>query len=423
MRFQLPRVPVGALGRGTLISTFGLVTRAVLQAGYLVLLSRWLGAEGYGLFAGSVAATVVFAPLATGGMGLVFTERLMKRSGGSKQLWTRVATQSALSGLVVALVVLALAALFLPVRLPMLDMALLAAAELLALPLVYTSTAALLAQGRVGLATISVIIVPLSRLLGAIGLLLASAGPSVPMLVVTHCLGTFVASTWVLAFTKTAAGAFDAGEPADGAPGRWMLAREGAPYALGAWAGTSYAEVDKVLILQLLGAGPAGIYTAAYRVVSVLVLPINALLSNALPRLFAARSSGDFVRVVRAVVFAAMGYSVLGALAAGVFATLMPVVFGADYAGSSRYVLLLSAWVPLAALHLTGANALLAAGGKFLRMAIEMGGLLVVVLVTVWLAPRIGGEGAVAGLLTAEALMAIGCWAFTLRRTARSRHG
>ena len=143
---------MGSLGRGTLISTLGLVIRAVLQAAYLVLLSRWLGAEGYGLFAGSVAATVVFAPLATGGMGFVFTEKLMKKVGCPRQLWLRVATQSALSGLAVALLVLALAAFFLSVRLPMLDMTLLAAAELLALPLVYTSTAALLAQGRVGLA-------------------------------------------------------------------------------------------------------------------------------------------------------------------------------------------------------------------------------------------------------------------------------
>lgn len=423
MRLQLSRVPVGALGRGTLISTLGLVTRAVLQAGYLVLLSRWLGAEGYGLFAGSVAATVVFAPLATGGMGFVFTEQLTKRAGGPRQLWSRVATQTALSGLAVALVVLAFAALFLPVRLPMLEMALLAATELLALPLVYTSTAALLAQGRPGLATISVIVVPLSRLLGALGLVLAGAGPSLPMLVVTHCLGTFVASIWVLALTKTVSDAFAAGKPTHGVPGRWMLAREGAPYALGAWAGTSYAEVDKVLILQLLGAGPAGVYTAAYRVVSVLVLPINALLSNALPRLFAARVPGEFKRVLRAVAFAAMGYSALGAGVAAVFATLMPVVFGAEYAGSSRYVLLLSAWVPLAALHLTGANALLATGGKLLRMAIEGGGLLVVLLVTVWLAPRMGSEGAVAGLLTAESLMAIGCWGSTLGRTSRSRPG
>src|SRR3546814_17242400 len=55
---------IGRLGQNTLLGTGGLAIRALIQAGYLLVLSRWLGASGYGLFAGSVAVAILGAPLA-----------------------------------------------------------------------------------------------------------------------------------------------------------------------------------------------------------------------------------------------------------------------------------------------------------------------------------------------------------------------
>lgn len=46
---------LGRLGKSTILSSAGLGIRALIQAAYLLLISRWLGAEGYGLFAGIVA--------------------------------------------------------------------------------------------------------------------------------------------------------------------------------------------------------------------------------------------------------------------------------------------------------------------------------------------------------------------------------
>src|SRR3546814_10749382 len=51
----------------------------------------------------------------------------------------------------------------------------------------------------------------------------------------------------------------------------WRRAsRQGTVYAIGRFVGSSYLEVDKVLMLQILGAVMVGSYTVGFRVLSVL---------------------------------------------------------------------------------------------------------------------------------------------------------
>jgi O-antigen/teichoic acid export membrane protein len=410
MRFPY-RLPFGGLARGTLLTTSGLVTRAGLQAAYLVVVSRWLGAESYGLFAGSVTAAILLMPLAGWGMGYVFTELASHGSGPATGLWPRIVSQALLSGVLVAVVVVALTGTAMSVRVDLADMALLAVAELVALPLAQIAAMALVAMNRSDFGALATCAVPAARLSGAIGLVAAGLSPSVHLLAMTHCLGSVVATVLVMALAnRVVNGRANAVASAKALPGRLALLREGASYAAGAMASLTYVEVDKVLVLQLLGAGAAGTYTAAFRVTSVLVIPITALVGNALPRLFAAERAGQGSPLLRRIATAAIGYSVIGGLLALVAAPLMPLVFGAEYRGSSQFVTLLAAWIPLAALHLTGATALVAAGGKTARLVVEAAGLTLIVLLNLLLLPRLGVQGAIVALLIGELLMALACW-------------
>src|SRR3546814_16060148 len=68
----------------------------------------------------------------------------------------------------------------------------------------------------------------------------------------------------------------------------WRRAsRQGTVYAIGRFVGSSYLEVDKVLMLQILGAVMVGSYTVGFRVLSVLALPVYALVTATMPRLMA----------------------------------------------------------------------------------------------------------------------------------------
>jgi O-antigen/teichoic acid export membrane protein len=401
------RVRLGGLGRNTLSTTFGLVLRAGLQAAYLVVLSRWLGAEGYGLFAGSVAAAILLAPLSNWGMGYVFTERLEHAPTQRGALWRAVLRQAVSNGLLLVVLAVAASVAFLSVRVSIADMLLLALAELLAVPLVHVATQALLALNRSGLAATITCVVPALRLAGALALLASDVTSSVHAIAITHCLGSIAGTALALLLAGRIAGRR---APGHAVPGWRALFHDGAPYAASALAGGAYFEVDKVLILQLLGAGVAGPYTAAFRVVLVLVLPVTALLGNALPRLFAAERLGKGTALLKRVVVAALGYGALAALGALAVSPLLPLLFGPGYADSARYMAGLSAWVPLFALHLCGATALVAAGRKRMRLAVESAGLALVVLLNLLLLPRFGAVGAIAALLSAEMAMAGACW-------------
>ena len=61
--------------------------------------------------------------------------------------------------------------------------------------------------------------------------------------------------------------------------------RQGTAYAVSNVAGTSYQEVDKIIMLLLLGAATVGSYTVAFRVASIFVLPLSALIGVFLPRM------------------------------------------------------------------------------------------------------------------------------------------
>src|SRR5579859_3680750 len=88
---------IGRLGRNALLSTMGLGTRAVIQAAYLIVLSHWMGPKGYGLFAGSVAAAILMAPISGWGIAVVLSQHVSRDRTKSQSLWAAAILQVALS--------------------------------------------------------------------------------------------------------------------------------------------------------------------------------------------------------------------------------------------------------------------------------------------------------------------------------------
>lgn len=413
LRFpQRPRL--GGLGRNTLLTTSGLVLRAALQAGYLIALSRWLGADGYGLFAGSVAAVILLAPLSNWGLGFVFTEHAADGTVARTSLWHSIVVQAAIKGVLFALLAIAVTHEFMLVRVTLVDLVLLALAELLALPMAQMASQVQVALRRGGAAALTTCLVPAFRLAGAFALIASDTLPAVHAIAMTHFVGSLVGAAAALLITSRALAHNDAKEmrlP----PGWRALLRDGAPYAFGALAAGAYLEIDKVLILQLVGADAAGAYTAAFRVVMVFALPITALLNNVLPRLFVAERTGQGARLLNMATTVSVGYALVGAALALMAAPWVPLLFGPGYEPSSRYMAMLAAWLPLFALHLCGATALVAAGGKAARLIVEAGGLMLVIALNLVMLPRMGASGAAASLLAAELVMSLACWVLLAR--------
>jgi O-antigen/teichoic acid export membrane protein len=405
------RIRLGRLARNTLYSTAGLVVRAVVQACYLIMLSRRMGSHDYGLFAGSVALAVLLAPLSGWGVSYVLSQHVARDPKRAAGLWATALVQIALSGSALVVVVL-LTSTLLADHIDASAMLLLALAELVALPVAQAATTLCVVQGRGAAAATAICLVPVSRVIAVAALLLSVASATPDAVATFHFVGSLIGGFAAIGLIRRLAGRPDWRDRMSS--GTTMA--EGTRYALGSLVGTSYPEIDKVLLLQLAGATTAGTYTAAFRVVAVLLLPISALASNALPRLFAAQAARDRSHILRSVTLAAVAYGIVAMLGANLIAPLISDIFGASFGASSRYLQMLSIWVLPFAMHQCAAIGLTGSGRQWTRIVVEGGGALAIVIINVIAIPRLGGNGSVLALLTGEVLMAAACW--TLLRTA-----
>ncbi len=416
VRALTARIRLGGLARNTLYSTAGLAVRAVVQACYLILLSRRMGPHDYGLFAGSVALAVLLAPLSGWGVSYVLAQHVARNPAGARALWATALVQIGLSGTVLVLVVL-LTSTMLGDHISANAMLLLALAELVALPVAQAATTLCVVQGRGAAAALAICLVPASRVLAVTVLFLAGGAAAPGSVAAFHFVGSLVGAFAAMALIRRLAGAPD--WPQRLSSGTTMA--EGTRYALGSLVGTSYPEIDKVLLLQLAGATIAGTYTAAFRVVAVLLLPISALASNALPRLFAARAPRDRLHILRSVMLAAVAYGIVATLGANLIAPAMSDIFGASFEESSKYLRMLSVWTVLFAVHQCAAIGLTGSGRQWTRIAIEAGGALAIVIINLIAIPRLGGGGSVLALLSGEILMALACGVMLRAAIARDR--
>nr|WP_255492289.1 oligosaccharide flippase family protein [Luteimonas sp. MC1825] len=398
---------IGRLGLNTLLSTAGLGVRALIQAGYLVLLSRWMGAEGYGLFAGSVAVAILLGPLCGWGVAYLLSDAVGRDMSALGALWATALVQIALTGTVLVALLLIASVVFLDMRLSIGAMLLLGMAELLALPVSNMAISASLAVGRGVAASCAMCVVPAGRLVFVSGFMLGGWRGEPDHVAAMHFAGSVAGALGAMGLVWHLGG-----RPA------WRrrrslgrTTRDGTRYALGSLVGNGYHEIDKVLMLQMLGATAVGTYTAAFRVIGVFVLPIAALMGVALPRLYALGTSHEGAGLRRAIAIATLGYAVVATVVAAALSPLLPVLLGPDFAASSRYMLMLVPWIIPFALHQYSAIALTTRGLQGARVAVDATGLLLVVLLNLWLLQVLGRGGAVVSLLVAEVLMAAGCWA------------
>lgn len=408
----IARLGIGRLGQNALLSTAGLGMRAIIQAAYLIVLSRWMGPHGYGLFAGSVAAAIIIALVSGWGIAYVVTQQVARDHTRSHALWATAILQVLLSGILLIGVLVVGTGMALVERVDIRSMLLLGFAELVALPLVQAATSLCLALDRGAAAAVSMCLIPAFRLFSMIAAVAVGLAGTPDHVAFLHFAGSVVgmlAAIWLV-------------NRVDGAPAwreRLSLPKataEGARYAVGSLVGTSYQEVDKVLLLQILGATVAGTYIAAFRVMSVFVLPVAALMGAALPRLFAAHGTPGGFKLLKVVILVAVGYAALASIAAALSAPLMPLVFGAGYAASTRYLLLLSPWAFVFALHQSAAIGLTASNRHGARVVVESFGLAMVIGVNLWLLRTVGVGAAVLALLMSEVFMACGCWLMMRRR-------
>lgn len=387
---RLSRWRPGGLARDGARIFLGLGLRAAAQAALVLLLARWLGAQGYGAFVAALAIASFFTPVAGMGLSAVVVRDGAKPGAdlfGMRQQALRQWGITSPAGVAGAVLVMAWA---LPAAPPLAALVFLALGEVAAGSLVELLARFEQVQQRALRFGLLMAGLPLARLL-SLGVLFALAAPSPTVWMVAYGVSSLLYAGALWAWQRV---------PSAAATAPMRLASEGWPFAVSAVAVRLQNEFNKPVLAQLSYADAGG-FNVAQRLVDLVGLPLLALQEAFWPRVFAA---ADPLRRLWHSAVALLTVALAAAAALALASPLLPWLLGADYA-SAAHALAALALLPALQVARNLGNAWLMAHGKsqvllLVSAAAAAAGVLLVLL----LVPRYGIMGAVWAVYASEAV-------------------
>ena len=399
----LARVSAGVLGLH--------LARVCAQFLWAALLARQLGAAGYGSFSGLVSLGLVLGGLSGLGFGLRLYRDTVREPALFSLRW-KEATR------VLVLTAIPLGALFVLLCRPLFPQAgistlvAVALAELLLTPFLQQVAHAYAAHRRVVAAAAVPIWVSAGRLVAVLVLPVLSPGGDLVTYGVLHCLCTAGVAVACWLACRASLGP----DVSLGCAITTPNLGEGLSLSGIVLAGSALANADKVASLRWGGPELAGHYTAAQRFVSLVCLPVDALVAAALPRLFdAGARPARRSQLLGTLAALALGYGAVAGLVVWLSAPALVWLLGAEFDAAVPLVQSFVWLVPAYALRQVGTHALLGFGRVGWRVGCEAAAFgLLMVLIARWL-PELGAEGVVKAVVAVEYVLVLAVWSGLVR--------
>lgn len=393
-------------------SDFGL--RIVVQLGYFAIISRALGSSGYGIFSSITAITILAACFA----GLGGEQVLVRRAAGKPQEFAAALGHTLLCFAVSAIPIAALCYGVLQFMntggIPWWAVLTFVLTEILFTKLIAIANVCFMSQ-EIGSRQFQInITVSVVKLLGA-ALAWRLSSP-------------LTLETWALwYFGSTAVG---------GAFAAWLVLRElgrpvfrfyrqelrdGLQYGFEFSSIVALRDLDKVLVVETLGAQIGGHYAAALRVVDAACIPIRALLMTAYARYFRHANDDPEAAVKFGLRMLPIGLAISAVVSICLFvlAWTVPLVIGPSYEGSVSIIRWLAIYPIVFAVAATGTDMLRSLQQLAARLKITLLST-TTYLPICWLGAIIAGPIGVAVARTAsQVMLAAMTWFAIRRRTPR----
>lgn len=400
----------GPIARSTFRTSMVLLLRLVVQASSLLLVARMLGVSLYGSFVGMAALAVLMGTLAHIGANLVLLGALSKdpEKRDSILVWAIpviLLTATVLLAIYGALVQI----LFHSLKLGWPVCFFLGLAELLLQPLYALVAAEVHARSHVARSQL-ILVIPLGlRVIFAGVILFYQPQEILEIYIYGYFLSVAGPLWWFLSRID---------HPWPGVnQWRWPSVSElknSASYAVLNMTHLGPSELDKMLASRLLPLGDAGLYAAAARSMAAFALPVVALLMSALPRLFreGLSSSESAKRLIRWIFAISFIYGFLAAFLLWIVSPFMEWLLGNSYIGASAVLRNLCLVVLGLSLRIAAGHVLIALDRSWIRLRVELAGLMILIVFALALTPRFGLSGMVLAWTSAEISMAFVGWFF-----------
>ncbi|WP_256114608.1 oligosaccharide flippase family protein [Shinella lacus] len=377
------------LARNTIVYTFNFGMQLVIQFGYFMLLSRYLGPSDYGVFVTLSAINGIGVLLIGLGSDHVMIQRVAVDPGNFPRYLGHSVAMSALTMPVVAVFAIAISHYLVSAHIALSSLLAFVAAHLVFGRIVAVCASAFMAFDRAKLQMLVNVGMAVLR-----ALFLVAAVVLQKDLTLDHWAWWYLAASALGALISVVLVAVVCGMPSPAViRGDISL---GLQYCLEFVAIGSVADVDKPAVAQTLGPDIAGQYAAGFKIVDAASAPIRALLYATYTRHFrnASASAAESVRFGLKLVPFSLLISVPIAIFLYFVADYIPYLIGHDFDGTPEIIQLLALYPLLMGLSGIGADILRAVGKQKLRITL----LIITALVMV---PAIWAGAVLGGLLGA----------------------
>jgi O-antigen/teichoic acid export membrane protein len=378
--------------------------RAIVQAGYFILIARALGPTQYGAFVGAMALIAIVAPFAGLGAGNLLIKNVARNKELFSEYWGNALLMLSVSGALLLIAVLSLVRFVLPGSIPWSLIVLIGVSELLAARGVEIAAQGFQAADQLRYTAKLSLLPFLLRFLGA-----------TMVFALWHRITAvrwgwfYLGSTLISSAIAIGLASYKLGAP------RLALSRIRGELVEGFYFGASfsaqsvYNDIDKTMLARLSTLDATGIYAAAYRLIDVVFAPVRSILNAAYPNFFRHGQDGIAASYAYAkrLLPKVVGYSGLALIGLFVAAPIVPLVLGAEYVRTVEALRWLALLPLLKTFHYFLADSLTGAGYQGVRTAAQIFVAAVNVGLNIWLMPAYSWRGAAWASIASDALLVV----------------
>ncbi len=391
--------------------------RFVLQAVYFILIARGLGTSEYGAFIGAVSLVSLGAAFSGLGFGWMLVEQVSRDRGAFARAWGNAILMTVLSG--VALLCLILLIVYFGLRssftIPI--VALVGISDLIVVRLVDLAAQTFQAIEVLKRAAEVDVVLGAVRTFAAVVMIFARRDASAFFWSELYLASGVVAALYALVLVSRNIG-----------PPRLRLTinskklHDGFFYAISTASQTAYNDIDKTMLVRLVGLEATGIYGAAYRIIDVTFVPISALVYASSARFFQHGASGisTSTQYARKLLPYVALYGLLAVCIVVAASPLIPIVLGGHFAESAKAVRWLSPIILFRGVHYLFSNALTGSGFQRIRSAIQIVVAIMNVLLNLWLIPVYSWHGAAYASIICDGSLVLFFWCASKTMIART---
>ena len=401
---MLKRLRNSLVARNTLWMLLGSGARGIIQATYFVVIARALGADGYGAFVGTAALVGILASFGSLGYENLLVKNAARNPELFERYWGNALMMTLFSGSLLVGVALLLSHSILPSTISPLLVFSIAVADIVFARISETNGRAFQAFQRVRWSAQLEVLLQLTKLLVALGLVLLTTSPTPEQWGLLYLLSAIVSATIGFLIVRR-----KLGTPRPNLAVAASELKEGFYFSVGLSSQKIYNDIDKTMLARLSTLEATGIYGAAYRLIDVSFTPVLSLMYATYTRFFQHGSAGiqGSLSYARRLLPYAGAYGLLTGVALYLMAPLLPYVLGSDYQDAVEAVRWLALIPFLKSIRFFVADALTGAGFQGLRSAVQVFVALFNVLLNLLLIPTYAWRGAAWASIISDAVLLI----------------